>query len=123
MESNTEHQPVKLTITYADGRTKDFEIFIAVVAEGLIVTGESEGVVLYSAAEDFHCLLVASVAADYPVVSELLKGMQGTVKKMLMGMEPLMALKIVSGLIEQKDLKGEEPYYECRTARKNAESN
>lgn len=65
----------KLTITNPDGSTENPEVFIAVVARGLIPIGKEGERILYMAEEGFSVGIMCSIAASQEVVAALLEGL------------------------------------------------
>ncbi len=78
-------QPMKLTITHADGHTESYDIFIAVVAKGLLPAGKSDDGRVYYMADEEHFTITGacSIAADTAVVAGLLEGIFSVVSSIL----------------------------------------
>lgn len=75
MGENQEKMPAKLTITYQDGTTETPEVFVAIVARGLLPDGEHEGHKVYRSTDDLSVVIVCSIAADPATVVGLLEGL------------------------------------------------
>ena len=123
MTNSNENQPVKLTITFADGHTRDFDTFISVVAEGLVPMGKDNDIVLYSApAEGFRCEALTSISVDAAVLSGLLSAL-GNVGKRIIDSLDLEMLMVVRGLMVEANTKGTDLFHHTAIfSQKNKES-
>lgn len=92
--------PIKLTVTYNDHSTEDFDVFIAAVSMDLIPSGKGEdGEILYSAGESFSTQSMAHVAATPIIIMGLIKAMTETMEKMIESMPPGMMTEFLEAAL------------------------
>jgi len=75
-----EEEAVKMTITFTDGHTEDFDTFIAAVATGLTVFKVEEGRPIYMAEEGkFHTRGLMCIAGGTEIVAGLINTILGII--------------------------------------------
>lgn len=105
---------VKLTVTYSDGSTEDFDTFIAVVAAGLIPAGREGNNILYTAGENLSCNGMARIAATPEVAVALVKALLRIVFNMIDSMPPEIATSAINAMLSMRT-EETELYKECRS--------
>lgn len=94
-EQNKEQQPVKLTITFGDGHTKDYDVFIGVVADGLLAT-KIDDRIYYTALEGgFQSYGFSSLAVDATVLTGLMKAFQEVMNAIIDSMDAHLAIQVL----------------------------
>lgn len=92
-----ENQPVKLTITFADGHTQDFDVFVAVGTEGIVAAGIEQGRVYYEAMEEgFSTRAFASIAATTPVIAAILRSIDTIMKSITGSADPTALIELLA---------------------------
>ena len=72
---NDQYRAEKVTVTFRDGHTEDHDVFILVVACGLLPIGqEDNGRRFYMAGEDFGIKHMVCAAATPEVIAGLMQG-------------------------------------------------
>ena len=95
-EGEEKNRAVKATVTFADGHTQDFDVFVVVGAEGIIATFKKDDKICYSAPEDgFTTVILTSIAADIPVIAGLLEGMSSGMTAILDSLDPMGILEML----------------------------
>lgn len=109
-EMNPEHHAVKMTITYQDGHTEDFDTFLAAIAIGLTQVGTAEdGCPVYMGEEGFSSRGITHVTASTEVVASLLQVVMDMVGGLLSSCSRNGALKLLLAL-ESMDMKRGDSY-------------
>lgn len=99
MSDSSKTQPVKLTITFADGHTQDFDTFVSVVVEGLVPAGKEDGLIVYMAPkEGFVCYSMSSLQVCPTVVAGILKSLNDIIKRLVGGFDAAMAAEVSRAL-------------------------
>jgi len=97
-----EYKATKMTVTFADGHTEEYTIFVAAVAHGLMIEGKHEGEMYYVAPQEgFSVQGIVHIATSVDVVVGLLKAMfelKNTIVKSISArpLELLQALALLS---------------------------
>lgn len=124
-DMDKKHRAVKVTITFADGHTEDFDTFMASVAYGLIPAGkdEEDGTPFYMAEKGrFQSRSIVHVAASADVLVGLINAFLSTMTSLFKDIGPEEALK----LLEAFDSMGHsvaERYGSTRTKRIDPKTN
>lgn len=117
------HCAEKLTVTYGDGHTEDFDVFMAVLASGLMIAGREGDRIFYSAAEEgFSCYSISAIAASSEVVVGLLKSLIELIAHLMEAVSPEMALEVLLALTSLSSGKTQ-LYLETKTIEKHPEEN
>lgn len=91
---------VKLKVLYSDGSGEDYDVFIAAVADGLIVAGkDDDGSVLYAAGQGFTTWCMTHIAATPDVSVGLIKALQVMVQSMVDSLPPEIAPSFLEAMI------------------------
>ncbi|GAI37747.1 unnamed protein product [marine sediment metagenome] len=127
MEQNKQRkQPVKLTITYVDGHTEDYSVFMGVAASGIVPAGKADGRLLYMAPEEgFSIELFSSIAATSEVVAGLIDSMIQLLTNCLEGFtkeDPESAMEILKAM-EGMFTKRTELYHKVEIIKKDISGN
>ena len=77
MENQDSNQAVKLTVTFGDGHTADFDVFAAVVACGLMFSGVKDGRPYYSSPkEGYQNQVLIAMGVDIPAIAGILHALR-----------------------------------------------
>lgn len=90
---------VKLTVKFNDGSAEDFDIFLAVVATGLIPVGKEDCAILYTASGKFAAQSIAHVTATPEVAVGLVLAVESLVQNMIDSLPPEIAPKFLEALL------------------------
>ena len=124
MTNGNKDQPMKLTVTFADGHTVDFDTFVAVVVDGLIPTGKENDMILYSASVDgFSCDTMASISADAPVVAGIIKALTDATKRIISDLDTGMAIQVAEAMSKLTTGMGTENYKHTAIVRRKISGN
>ena len=98
------HHVVKMTITYQDGHTEDFDTFLAVVATGMIPVGVAgDGLPIYTGSEEsLHTRSMAHVSASSEVLASLINTVIHTISQTIGELPKRAAIQLLMGL---RDIK------------------
>lgn len=92
-----EKHAVKLTLTFDDGTTEDYDVFISVVAMGLVPCGKDGDTVTYTApVEGFSCMAHSHIATTPEVAAGMLQAVMEIITKMMEAMPP----EVVPGFLD-----------------------
>lgn len=127
MERNERRErPVKLTITFADGHTKDYNVFMGVAAGGIIPADKIDGRVVYMAPEEgFSTQGFIAIAATSEIVAGLIKTMVKLLADCIEGFisnNPENAMEILKAM-EGMSTKSTELYRKTQVIRKDISGN
>lgn len=127
MEKNEQgKQPAKLTITFADGHTKDYNIFMGVAAEGVVPIGRIDGRIVYMAPEEgFSIQGFSAIAATPEVVAALLKAVVIMLTNCIEGLieeDPIAVIKILEAM-EGMGIKSSELFRKAKIIKKDVSGN
>lgn len=112
-----ERHAVKLTVTYSDGSTEDFDVFLATVASGLILSGKDEdGDVLYTAGKDLNTRGIAHITASPEVSVALALTSMRVVERIVDGMPPEAIPSWIEALLSLSS-KATELYHVSKTVK------
>ena len=97
------HKATKITITYANGHTEEFDTFLAVVASGLTPVGMEDGLPIYMAEEGkMQARGIAHVAADAEVIGALVNTFIETIKQLFSSAGPEEARNLMEAILSVK---------------------
>jgi len=122
MEQNKEQQPVKLTVTFGDGHTMDFDVFIAVVAGGLLPTKTGDRTCYTAMEEGFQSYGLTAIAADATIIVGLIQAFHEIMNSIMDSMDVHMAIEMLGAMSSLKT-KGTVLYFYKQIIRKNSGEN
>lgn len=127
MEENEQgRQPVKLTVTFADGHTEDHSVFMGVAAKGAVPVGKIDGRIAYMAPEEGFSVQGFSVIAATPeVVAALLKSaitMVTSCMESLIKEDPVAVMGILEAM-EGMSAESSERYHRAQIIKREASGN
>lgn len=121
-----ENQPVKLTVTFVDGHTKDYNIFMGVAAEGAVPVGKFDGRIVYMAPDEgFLVQGFSAIAATPEVVAALLKSMVLMLTSCIESLikeDPIAVIKILE-VMEGMGVKSSELFHKTQIMKKDVNGN
>ena len=110
---------VKLTVTYSDGSTEDFDTFMAAVVTGLIPVGkDDDGTILYTAGENLSSQGLAHIAATAEVSAVLIEASLAMIHKLVKNVPPEIAFGFLEALLTLSS-EETEGYHDSRVVKRN----
>lgn len=113
---------VKLKVIFSDSSEEDYDIFLAAVADGLVVAGkDDDGTILYTAGEGFSSWGVACISATPEVAVALIQVLQSVVHGMIDSLPLEIAPQFLEAMLTLSSGKKTQLYHESRAARLRGE--
>ena len=105
--SDSDKHAVKLTATYNDGSTEDFDTFIAAVAHGLMLAGKDNdsNTILYTAGKEFYTQGIAHIGATPDVCAGLIRCMMTLIHSLIDNASPETATNLLAALLSMSSEK------------------
>lgn len=118
-----QYKAEKLTITFRDGHTEDFDVFTIAVADGLVPAARDEdGDVLYIAGENFSTRGITAIAATPEVVVALLMTVVRSIDALLDRGDPKMLVYLLEALDSMRP-KETKLFQQSKTVTKHPQDN
>jgi len=109
MSKDADWKAEKMTITFADGHTEDFDVFMAVVAVNLLPAGRDGETVCYTAPESgFGTRGITAIAATSEVIIGLIGAVMTSVSRVIECLPPEAAPGLVEALLSLRFTVGEQ---------------